>query len=180
MSRSLEQLGKEIIDHIKTGDDAAHDSYYKAGLLLIEAKKKRDDIKFPDFLKKYCSNLGRTRALELIAIAKGRTTTKEINAKGNERKKRHRANKRESVPERTVIELPRPQAPNVVTPARDPSPVNLDPGSPVGNFISAVCLCFSKMNDAEKEWGAAFAVKMSQPGVNLDRAAHPGAYRAAA
>jgi hypothetical protein len=89
----LQILGKDIVARIEAGDTAkakADDHYKAAGLQLIEAQKLVGK-KFQAFLKDHCNRLRKSRAYELIKIAKGKTTTQEVRAKTNERTKRHRA-----------------------------------------------------------------------------------------
>ena len=91
----LQTLGKNIVAQIEAGDKAkarAQDHYKAAGLQLIKAKQ-RVGRNFRAFLKEHCNRLGKSRAYELIKIAEGETTTKEVRAKTNERTKRHRAKK---------------------------------------------------------------------------------------
>jgi hypothetical protein len=87
----LERLGKNILARIAAGDKAktkADERYLSAGLQLIEAKSRVTN--FEAFLAEHCNGLSHSRAYELIGIAGGRTTTEEVRAKTNERKKRHR------------------------------------------------------------------------------------------
>ena len=92
---SLEQLGKEIVARIelaKKARDKADDHERAAGLRLIEARDKTGAT-FPDFLQKFCPNLKKSRAYQLIAIAGGKTTVEAERTKTAERVRKHRAAK---------------------------------------------------------------------------------------
>jgi hypothetical protein len=92
---SLEQLGKEIMARLKAAEKAAEkasDHSLAAGLRLIEARDKTGDT-FKDFLRKFCPTLKRSRALQLIAIAGGKTTVAAERTKTAERVRKHRAAK---------------------------------------------------------------------------------------
>ena len=70
---SLEQLGAEIVARIeaaKKARDKALDHELAAGLRLIEAREQTGAT-FPEFLQKFCPNLMKSRAYQLIAIAGG-------------------------------------------------------------------------------------------------------------
>ena len=89
----LQTLGEEIVARIDAGDKAkgrAADMYLSAGLHLLKAKE-RVGRNFRAFLKDHCNGLEKTRAYELMKIAKGDTTTEEVRAKTNARTQRHRA-----------------------------------------------------------------------------------------
>ena len=92
---SLEQLGAEIVARIeaaKKARDKALDHELAAGLRLIEAREKTGAT-FPDFLQKFCPNLKKSRAYQLIAIAGGKTTVEAERTKTAERVRKHRAAK---------------------------------------------------------------------------------------
>jgi hypothetical protein len=93
---SLEQLGAEIVARIeaaKKARDKALDHELAAGLRLIEAREQTGDATFPDFLQKFCPNLKKSRAYQLIAIAGGKTTVEAERTKTAERVRKHRAAK---------------------------------------------------------------------------------------
>ena len=95
---SLEQLGAEIVARIeaaKKARDKAHDHEIAAGLRLIEARKQTGAT-FPDFLQKFCPNLKKSRAYQLIGIAGGKTTVEAERTKTAERVRKHRAAKAEA------------------------------------------------------------------------------------
>ena len=93
---SLEQLGAEIVARIAAAKKArgkAHDHEIAAGLRLIDAREQTGDETFPDFLQKFCSNLKKSRAYQLIAIAGGKTTVEAERTKTADRVRKHRAAK---------------------------------------------------------------------------------------
>jgi hypothetical protein len=92
---SLEQLGAEIVARLeaaKKARDKAHDHEIAAGLRLIEAREQTGAT-FPDFLQKFCPDLKKSRAYQLIAIAGGKTTVEAERTKTAERVRKHRAAK---------------------------------------------------------------------------------------
>ena len=92
---SLEQLGAEIVARIeaaKKARDNALDHELAAGLRLIEAREQTGAT-FPEFLQKFCPNLKKSRAYQLIAIAGGKTTVEAERTKTAERVRKHRAAK---------------------------------------------------------------------------------------
>lgn len=91
---SLEQLGQQARARIEAADksmEKAENLYVSAGLYLIEAKKRVDaaapqggkTAAWADYLTDHCQ-IGRTRAWEIMAIAKGDMTARELNARKNE------------------------------------------------------------------------------------------------
>ena len=95
---SLEQLGAEIVARIeaaKKARDKALDHELAAGLRLIEARE-RTGATFPEFLQKFCPNLKKSRAYQLIRIAGGKTTVEAERTKTAERVRKHRAAKAEA------------------------------------------------------------------------------------
>jgi hypothetical protein len=92
---SLEQLGKEIMARLAAAERAtakASDHSLAAGLRLIEAREKTGEA-FPTFLRKFCPDLKRSRAYQLIRIAGGKTTVEAERTKTAERVRKHRAAK---------------------------------------------------------------------------------------
>lgn len=90
----LDALAGTIKAHIAAGDkaiDKAEQHYKAAGIHLKEARDraKEEGIVFSAFLAGQC-NIGRSRAYELIAIADGTKTLKEVREKANDRKMKHR------------------------------------------------------------------------------------------
>ncbi|MER8389065.1 hypothetical protein NKH14_26780 [Mesorhizobium sp. M1380] len=91
---SLEQLGQQARARIEAADksmEKAENLYVSAGLYLIEAKR-RVDAEAPQggktaawvkYLTDHCQ-IGKTRAWEVMAIAKGDTTAQGLNARKNE------------------------------------------------------------------------------------------------
>jgi hypothetical protein len=109
----LAELGEEIAADIAAGDAAKEEAehhYRCAGINLVGAKKQAAN--FEAFLHQH--GISKSRAYELIAIAEGRSTPKDIREKANARKKRHRKKTaiakppvpKSSVPERTEQEPP--------------------------------------------------------------------------
>jgi hypothetical protein len=73
----LDQLGAEIVARIDAGDRAktkANNHYLAAGLTLLEAQKRVDDLS--RFLKDHCHGLKRSRAYQLMRIADGKPPSK--------------------------------------------------------------------------------------------------------
>lgn len=97
----LDTLAATIKARIEVGDrtaEKAADHYRAAGLLLVEAKNRiaKDGSKFDDFI--FDCGIGRSRAYELIGIAKGTKTLAGIRASTAERVARHSKSKRDSSP----------------------------------------------------------------------------------
>lgn len=93
-NESLESLGAEAHARIAAADksmDRAQNLYVSAGLYFIEAKKRVDShapsggktAAWTKFLADHCQ-IGKTRAWEVMAIADGRTSAQELNARKNE------------------------------------------------------------------------------------------------
>lgn len=95
----LDVLASTIKARVEIGDrtaEKAADHYRAAGLLLIEAKSRiaKDGGNFADFI--YNCGVGRSRAYELIGIAKGTKTLAGIRASTAERVARHAKRGREA------------------------------------------------------------------------------------
>jgi hypothetical protein len=95
----LDVLASTIKARVEVGDrtaERAADHYRAAGLLLIEAKSRiaKDGGNFADFI--YDCGVGRSRAYELIGIAKGTKTLAGIRASTAERVARHAKRVREA------------------------------------------------------------------------------------
>ena len=149
----LEQLGKEILARVESGNKArqkSEDHYKAAGLRLLDAKKLAPD--FDTFLTEHCDGLGRTRALELIAIAEGRTSNAEINAKANERKKRHRATKAETVRSGTDSQTTPPKQNS------QPKKQSISEAA-LTEFKVACDIWFAKMDAADRKVALAYATE---------------------
>ncbi|TIN71368.1 MAG: hypothetical protein E5Y30_11875 [Mesorhizobium sp.] len=91
---SLEQLGQQARARIEAADksmERAENLYVSAGLYLIEAKRRVDGeapqggktAAWAKYLTDHCQ-IGKTRAWEVMAIAKGGMTAQELNARKNE------------------------------------------------------------------------------------------------
>jgi hypothetical protein len=117
---SLEQLGAEIVARIEAGDKAkekASNHYLAAGIRLKEAREKTGAT-FPDFLQKFCPNLRKSRAYQLIAVAGGRTTVEAERTKTAERMRKHRAAKA-AAPKAAPTEAAPTEAAPTDRPSRD-------------------------------------------------------------
>lgn len=95
----LDVLASTIKARVEVGDrtaEKAADHYRAAGLLLIEAKSRiaKDGGNFADFI--YNCGVARSRAYELIGIAKGTKTLAGIRASTAERVARHARRGREA------------------------------------------------------------------------------------
>jgi hypothetical protein len=85
---SCDDLANKIKVSVSKGDQY----HQTAGILLLEAKRRLPEfgLTWPAFLVGKCQ-LQKSRSAELIAIAEGRTTVAEVQAKGRERAARHAA-----------------------------------------------------------------------------------------
>jgi hypothetical protein len=68
------------------------------GKLLVQAKEACDAGGFTAFRERFCPNLGRSRAHELLLIASGKKTIEETKTPTRERVKKHRAAKKVAAP----------------------------------------------------------------------------------
>jgi hypothetical protein len=96
----LQRLAKLISVHLEKADkyeEKRDQNRTTAGQYLAEAEKACDEGGFTAFREKFLPDLGRTRAYELLQIAKGTKSEEEIKAGNRERVARHRANKAASV-----------------------------------------------------------------------------------
>jgi hypothetical protein len=66
------------------------------GKLLVQAKEACDAGGFTAFRERFCPNLGRSRAHELLLIACGKKTIEETKTATRERVKKHRTAKKEA------------------------------------------------------------------------------------
>jgi hypothetical protein len=92
----LQDIGKRIDVHLTKAaqhDDKAEQHRISAGQLLAEAQAACDGGGFTAFRERFCPNLGKSRAHELLLIASGRKTVEETKAATRERVKKHRATK---------------------------------------------------------------------------------------
>jgi hypothetical protein len=89
----LSNLGKRIAAHLEKADkydDKANNHRISAGQLLAEAKQACDDGGFTAFRERFCPNLGKSRAYELLAIASGKKSVEQVRGANAERKRRQR------------------------------------------------------------------------------------------
>jgi hypothetical protein len=147
----LVKLGKEILARVEKGEKAQNKSdemFISAGKYLIEAKGRVTN--FPKFLADCCVGLHKTRAYELIKIAKGKITPKEVRAKTNERKKRHRAKSA------TVV---RSGTDTKSAPAVKAIPKHTASENALAQFRVAVDTWISKMDAATKQKALAYVTE---------------------
>src|SRR5262245_32041965 len=146
-NRDLEQLGKEILARIVKGDQAkqrSEDLYLSAGRMLLDAKKLAPN--FAAFLRDHCRGLGRSRAYELLRVAKGQTTTEEVRAKTNERKKKYRANTKATVRSGTDTQNSQPKKQSTSQAA-------------LAEFKVACNIWFAKMDATDSRLALAYATE---------------------
>lgn len=101
------QLGKRINAHLEKAaqhDAKAQNHRVSAGLLLAQAKEACDEGGFTAFRERFCPDLGKSRAYELLAIASGRKTVEQIRADNAERNRQLRARKKAEVVVRHVTD----------------------------------------------------------------------------
>lgn len=150
VSVPLETLGNDIVARIAIGDKnraRADDMYLSAGRQLIEAKERVPNFKA--FLRNYCNGLSRSRAYELINIANGKA--QEVRSTNRDRDRRRRekaAGVRE--PRTRGFSIKKTQAPK--------SQVQ----DALAQFIVAVDIWFSRMDDEAKREAVAYAVSKAQ------------------
>jgi hypothetical protein len=84
--------GDDLANKIKVSISKGDQYHVTAGILLLEAKRRLPEfgLTWSAYLVGKCG-LQTSRAYELIAIAEGRTTEAEVQAKGRERAARHAA-----------------------------------------------------------------------------------------
>jgi hypothetical protein len=149
VSVTLETLGQEIVARIATGDTnkaRADQMYISAGLQLIEAKGRVDD--FSAFLREHCNDLSRSRAYELIKIAKGKSEEVRSNNRARDRRRREKtAGVRE--PRTRGFSTKKPQPP------KSQSQLALD------DFKYAVNISIPKMDDDAKREAIAYVIAKS-------------------
>ena len=100
----LQEIGKEITARLAKADkkvQEANDHLIAVNKLLAEAKGLCDGSGFRAFCERF--QIGKSRAYELLAIASGRKSEKEVKAATRKRVARHREAKR-SAPSVTVTE----------------------------------------------------------------------------
>ena len=93
----LHDIGKRITAHLekaKLCDEKAENHRISVGQLLAQAKEACDEGGFTAFHERFCPNLGRSRAHELLQIASSKKTITEVRAATAVRVQKHRAEKR--------------------------------------------------------------------------------------
>lgn len=107
----------DLANRIRVSVDKG-DQYHKtAGILLLEAKRRLPEfgLTWSAFLVGKC-HLKTSRSYELIAIAEGRTTVAEVQAKGRERAARHAAKNKEA---RSSVSNGQPASPDPLSEQRN-------------------------------------------------------------
>jgi hypothetical protein len=95
----VQDLGKRIAAHydkMVKYEDKAEENKIAMAQLLTQAKKACDEAGFTAFRERFCPNLGRSRAHELLLIACGKKTIEETKTATRERVKKHRTAKKEA------------------------------------------------------------------------------------
>jgi hypothetical protein len=94
----LQDLAKNIATHLdkaRKSEEKAQQHYTAAAKYLAEAQAACDESGFKAFQEKFCPDIGRSRAYELLAVVRGKKTLGEIKDGTRERQRRHRAKKAE-------------------------------------------------------------------------------------
>ncbi len=93
---NLQRWGKHIAAHLEKAhkcEDKADQHYTSIGQYLAKAKETCDEGGFAAFHEKFCPNLGRTRAYELLAVGQNKKSLEDFRAGNRERAAKHRAKK---------------------------------------------------------------------------------------
>ena len=93
----VEDLGNRIAAHydkLVKCEEKAEQHKIAIGQLLVKAKEACDAGGFTAFRERFCPNLGKSRAHELLLIASGKKTIEETKSAIRERVKKHRAVKK--------------------------------------------------------------------------------------
>jgi hypothetical protein len=97
----VQDLGRRIAAHydklIKC-EDKAEQHKTAIGQLLVRAKEACDADGFTAFRERFCPNLGKSRAYELLQIASGKKTSEELKQEARDRQQKSRA-KKKALPE---------------------------------------------------------------------------------
>ncbi len=94
---TLQDLGKRIAAHLDKAhkcEEKAEQHYATVGQLLTQAQDVCDDGGFTAFRERFCPDLAKSRAYELLAIATNKKTLEEIRADTRQRVAKHRAKKK--------------------------------------------------------------------------------------
>jgi hypothetical protein len=104
----IQDLGKQIAAHydkLVKCEDKAEQHRIAIGQLLVQVKKACDAGGFTMFRERFCPNLGKSQAHELLQIASGKKTVEEVKAESRGRKAKQRAkNKAEGKSSVTVTD----------------------------------------------------------------------------
>jgi hypothetical protein len=128
----VQDLGKRIAVHYEKlvqCEGKAEQHKITIGKLLVQAKEACDAGGFIAFRARFCPNLGRSRAHELLLIASGKKTIEETKTATRERVKKHRAAKKAasskvSAPSVTVTDDPAASAEKRKAEYADPPKIN--------------------------------------------------------
>jgi hypothetical protein len=117
----LQDLAKNIATHLdkaRKAEEKAQQHYIAAAKYLAEAQAACDESGFKAFQEKFCPDIGRSRAYELLAVVRGKKTLGEVKDSTRERQRRHRAKKAEQKSvtvtdpaAATSVEAPKPEEP---------------------------------------------------------------------
>jgi hypothetical protein len=131
----MRDLGKRIAAHLEKAAHAeqkAENHRIAAGQLLAQAKKACDEGGFAAFRERFCPQLGKSRAYELLAIATGKKTVEEVRADERARKANTRARQKAAANSGTVPEKSQPlnrSDANVIAGVSAPTPEPSPPTS---------------------------------------------------
>jgi hypothetical protein len=92
--QALQDWGKHIAAHYEKArkyEEKADEHYRSMAHYLAQAQAACDDGGFAAFRKRFCPNLSKTRAYQLLEIANGKKTIEDIRAGTRERVAKHRA-----------------------------------------------------------------------------------------
>lgn len=112
----LQSLAERIKAHLEKAHkykEKADQHYISVGQYLSRAREACDESGFEAFREKFCPDLGRTRAYELLALGQNKKSLEDIRASNRERVARHRAKKLDKAcsddrPVRYVTDKPDP------------------------------------------------------------------------
>jgi hypothetical protein len=93
----VQDLGRRLAAHydkLTKCEDKAEQHKIAIGQLLVRAKEVCDAGGFAAFRERFCPQLGKSRAYELLQIASGKKTSEETKAATRDRVREHRASKK--------------------------------------------------------------------------------------
>jgi hypothetical protein len=130
---SIQDLGKRIAAHydkLLKCEDKAEQHKATIGQLLVKANEACDKGGFNAFHARFCPQLGRSRAYELLQIASGKKTSEEIKSAKRESMKRSRAAKKAAAEVHNVVDSTSAGEPATDTPAHEASTSDGKPSKP--------------------------------------------------